>query len=991
MSKFAYIDPGTGSMLISASIAMVSVAFFMLKGFIYRRFKIGGDKGEHVDLSFQFGLVFYSEGKQYWNVFSPLLKECSARGIEATYMTSDKNDPGLLQELPHIKSIFIGSNKESFYILNRLKADMVVMTTPGIDVLEIKRSKNVKHYSHIVHAPGCIAGYKAFSLDYYDSVLLAGDGDIPVIRELERKRNQEPKRIEVIGQTYLDVLRDKVKSLKIDEPYFHNNRKTVLISPTWSNHGLLTKYGASILESLEKTQEFNVIIRPHPQSFISEQAMLKNLMEQFPENDYRVWDQSVENLSAMSQADIMLSDFSGIIFDYFLLFKRPIISLNEHYEKRGRDVSDLDDDPWDVKMLSVIGQSITGSDIPKLADIIHNHLDEDFTSVVLDEKTLHTLDKYPYEAAKRGVDFIESVMEKMPAKVKVESAPHATSNGILQFFLSLSLMTSYIYIAAKIFPKKGLNQAFLNMVLPYSVALLLVIMVVLVVVSWKHPLQFTKTKENLSLKDMLFITLPMTPIVQYVLSNQDIMKFKDSFIVLALFTLISLVFVWIIPWVLSPIISKNLNLALSASFFYIIFNMASFGRNMNMYLLVVMLGVLSLVIFLMLYVDKKSIMLSLIVILFLSNSGFAFVKGFGSINAYGALNPKNGLRFDHLTKGLEIQRKPDIYLLTYDSYSNEETMIAYGWDNSDQMEYLLNQDFAIYDGTYSTGLYSLSSIGKIFSPEPEFYNLKSLRTIVAGNSAGFKELEKQGYHMSIISQNDYMLKGTQSQYDFTFPEAKSAIAPYKIIIKAVVEGEFSSEAEFSKITYEDYLIANDKLIQKEHEGPRFIYKHGSRPGHTPNVGSVESDALDQYLSRLQDANLEMRKDIESIRSHDKDAIIAVLGDHGPYLTKDGKDLSKYDIGDITRHDVQDRLGTFLAISWPEKAYYNRYDIETVQDLFPSFLAYMYQEDSLFEQARMPRKSSSKTSMGGVVVKDGVIQGGKDDGKDLFEVKGIRVK
>lgn len=40
--KFNYIDPGTGSMLISAVIAMISVAFFVLKGVIYKSFGIGG-------------------------------------------------------------------------------------------------------------------------------------------------------------------------------------------------------------------------------------------------------------------------------------------------------------------------------------------------------------------------------------------------------------------------------------------------------------------------------------------------------------------------------------------------------------------------------------------------------------------------------------------------------------------------------------------------------------------------------------------------------------------------------------------------------------------------------------------------------------------------------------------------------------------------------------------------------------------------------------
>ena len=89
---FTYIDPGTGSMLISATIALFSVAFFMLKGLVYRKFNLSGEKGQVLDPNKHYGLVFYSEGKQYWNVFKPLVLECQRREIPITFLSSDKDD-----------------------------------------------------------------------------------------------------------------------------------------------------------------------------------------------------------------------------------------------------------------------------------------------------------------------------------------------------------------------------------------------------------------------------------------------------------------------------------------------------------------------------------------------------------------------------------------------------------------------------------------------------------------------------------------------------------------------------------------------------------------------------------------------------------------------------------------------------------------------------------------------------------------------------------
>ena len=75
MFTICYIDPGTGSMLISSIIAGLSVLFFALKDKIYSAFRGKGDKGDYLDLEKHYNLVFYSEGKQYWNVFEPLLIE----------------------------------------------------------------------------------------------------------------------------------------------------------------------------------------------------------------------------------------------------------------------------------------------------------------------------------------------------------------------------------------------------------------------------------------------------------------------------------------------------------------------------------------------------------------------------------------------------------------------------------------------------------------------------------------------------------------------------------------------------------------------------------------------------------------------------------------------------------------------------------------------------------------------------------------------------
>ena len=43
-----------------------------------------------------------------------------------------------------------------------------------------------------------------FSLDYYDSVLCDAEYQIPMIREIEQKRNLPAKELKIVGSSYLD-------------------------------------------------------------------------------------------------------------------------------------------------------------------------------------------------------------------------------------------------------------------------------------------------------------------------------------------------------------------------------------------------------------------------------------------------------------------------------------------------------------------------------------------------------------------------------------------------------------------------------------------------------------------------------------------------------------------------------------------------------------------------------------------------------------------
>lgn len=400
-----YIDPGTGSMLFSVLIGFVSIFFFAAKTALIKikTLPIWYKKGGNSVAASRKDIVIYSEGKQYWNVFRPVLEEFDKRKIPVTFYTSDENDLCFDFKSDFVTTSFIGKGNKAYATLNLLDADIVLMTTPGLDVYQLKRSKMVKHYSHILHSADDVTTYRLFGLDYFDSVLLTGDYQKEAIRQLEKLRDLPAKELITIGCTYLDIAMNKIRELPLVEK--KDTQPTVLVSPSWGENGLLKKYGMSLLKPLAESG-FHVIIRPHPQTSISEKEMLLKLQEELKSYTDIEWDFERENIMSMQKADIMISDFSGIIFDYMFLFSRPVIYTSYNFDKRPYDCSDLEEEPFKFQCIQKLGIKLTEKDFSDIKNIILQNIE----NLELKEKIVEAKNTAWMNQGNAGVNCVDALL-----------------------------------------------------------------------------------------------------------------------------------------------------------------------------------------------------------------------------------------------------------------------------------------------------------------------------------------------------------------------------------------------------------------------------------------------------------------------------------------------------------------------------------------------------------------------------------------------------
>ena len=417
-----YIDPGTGSMLFSVLLGLSATLYFVGKtAFIKLKFLIGGKKNTVQATSVNAGIVLFCEGAQYINVFLPILQACENRKIPITYYTGAEQDPALHASYKYIKSEYIGQGNTAIARLNFLQADICLMTTPGLDVYQLKRSKGVKHYSHILHAPSDATMYRLFGLDYFDSVLLTGDYQKKDIRVLEHLRHIPEKELVTVGCPYLDVLQQKIEALKQHKAVAHETKNkaqnlTVLVSPSWGKSALLSRYGEKLLDPLVKTG-FRIIVRPHPQSKKSEAALLEGLEKRYKNTANLEWNYQSDNINALSRADIMISDFSGIIFDYAFLREKPFLYINEDIDIRPYDAGDLAEteppiEAWQFSVLPTIGKKLSEADFTDIGTVISDCINNaDYKAG--QKKAKETAWMYRGQSGERIADFLIQKQHKI--------------------------------------------------------------------------------------------------------------------------------------------------------------------------------------------------------------------------------------------------------------------------------------------------------------------------------------------------------------------------------------------------------------------------------------------------------------------------------------------------------------------------------------------------------------------------------------------------
>jgi hypothetical protein len=497
-------------------------------------------------------------------------------------------------------------------------------------------------------------------------------------------------------------------------------------------------------------------------------------------------------------------------------------------------------------------------------------------------------------------------------------------------------------------------------------------------------------------KDLLLISLPMSPIIGFIITNLEYLDAIGFLYVIGIPLVFSLIFSFILPVLFSYFSSFKMLMIAGLALSFTVSIMPSITENLNSHLFnsqfvtQVAYLILSFTILYLFYSFNKTTAYT-IAIVFMLTGAMSNILSKISKNESAKTPTADRLKIFMKNENNRIIDNRNIYIIAYESYPNLETLKFYGYDNTKQIKFLENNNYSIYHGSYSQGGSSIESISRMLDINSKIS--KNGRYYLSGNAFGLDVFKANGYKIKSLFPSPYFFSSHPITWDEYYPKDNVSKLGGKTITKAIFEGRFRFDIFDDNYNYDEYLRLKNKYLSSNAKKPTLFYTHNSYPGHSGNSGKCLPDEKQRYFKRLNKANIEMINDVKALKKNDPKAIVVLLGDHGPALTKNCRELRNFKISSIDKYDIQDRYGTFLAIHEPKDLVFEGGDVQLIQDIFPAILTNITNNKQLFNELKLERKFFGRFNnrVGGVNILDGIIIGGKDDGKPLFEKRSYQIK
>ena len=318
-------------------IVLIKILKKKIKVFFIAQYKAGSDKFESVVKEMQKDDIF---------------------DVKVLAIPNDINNLRKNEDFDYWNNIFNGITidaieNNSWFDLKKEKPDYVFIQRPYDGLVPIEyRKTTLREYTKVCYIPYGFSMVSIFDIsmkqedmESIDIIFAEHEEVNEFYKNLINSIDDDKKRISIcLGYPSLDKAKEKADSqnsaFKMIDKKMQNN---ILWTPRWTTDKDAVEtsffdYKDNLIEYAKKRTNINLVFRPHPltfNNFIEKKLMTKKEVQDYLAyyKDNLYYDNSSDYLDTFKDTDILVSDFSSILAEFFLFDKPIVYTQKDTYKK----------------------------------------------------------------------------------------------------------------------------------------------------------------------------------------------------------------------------------------------------------------------------------------------------------------------------------------------------------------------------------------------------------------------------------------------------------------------------------------------------------------------------------------------------------------------------------------------------------------------------------------------------------------------------------